>query len=304
MKFEKLGKVCDVNSLNLPWLKTNIMTPLPIFKGNRIRVFLTFCDELNRGRIGYVDLNKDNPLEILGYSKEPCLDLGERGMFDEDGVLTASSFEEDGKMYLYYSAYQKQCTLPYTIFTGLAVSSDGGEHFERVQRVPVLDRTDDEAFMRAAVEVMKTGDKYRIWYAGGGTWFDRGDKLAPEYGLKYMETNNPAVFPNAPVSALELEDDEYGLAMPQVWQEDGIYKMIYSIRSRSKGYRVAYAESEDGITFKRVTNMIDGLDVSKDGFDSEMICFGKIVRTDKETYMFYCGNHYGREGLGVAKMMD
>ena len=128
--------------------------------------------------------------------------------------------------------------------------------------------------------------------------------LNQAYGLKYMETNNPAVFPNAPVSALELEDDEYGLAMPQVWQEDGIYKMIYSIRSRSKGYRVAYAESEDGITFKRVTNMIDGLDVSKDGFDSEMICFGKIVRTDKETYMFYCGNHYGREGLGVAKMMD
>ena len=78
--------------------------------------------------------------------------------------------------------------------------------------------------------------------------------------------------------------------------------MYYSVRSISKGYRLGYAESEDGITFERMDEKME-IDVSEYGFDSEMICFGKIFKHGFRTYLFYCGNHYGVGGVGYAELV-
>ena len=115
------------------------MTPLPYALNNdAIRIYLTLCDEKNQGRVGYVDVDATNPSRILGYSKTPALDLGEKGTFDENGVLPSSLLEQDGRLYLYYSAYQKMVSYPYAILSGLAVSHDNGTSFERVSQVPLL----------------------------------------------------------------------------------------------------------------------------------------------------------------------
>ena len=75
--------------------------------------------------------------------------------------------------------------------------------------------------------------------------------------------------------------------------------MWYSIRSLSKGYRLGYAESEDGVNWRRKDNEI-GIDVSDNGWDSEMICFPAIIDVNSERYLFYNGNNYGETGFGYA----
>lgn len=98
-------------------------------------------------------------------------------------------------------------------------------------------------------------------------------------------------------------NDEFGITSPQIWYKDGLYHMIYSYRSIQEGYRMGYAISEDGICWRREDSKM-GIEVSLDGWDSEMVCYGKMVVCENKTYLFYCGNHYGRDGIGYAYLSD
>jgi hypothetical protein len=43
-----------------------------------------------------------------------------------------------------------------------------------------------------------------------------------------------------------------------------------------------------------------GIDVSAEGWDSEMVAYPHLVEVDGKTLMFYCGNYFGVEGFGYA----
>jgi hypothetical protein len=94
-------------------------------------------------------------------------------------------------------------------------------------------------------------------------------------------------------------DDEFGFGRPFVLDTGGLLRMWYSVRTFSKGYRIGYAESADGLHWDRQDERA-GIDVSADGWDSQMICFPCIQTTSHGTYLFYNGNDYGETGFGVA----
>ena len=75
--------------------------------------------------------------------------------------------------------------------------------------------------------------------------------------------------------------------------------MWYSIRTRSKGYRLGYAESPDGLAWTRLDHLI-GLDISKGGWDSEMISYAALFPLHGGVAMLYNGNDFGRTGFGLA----
>jgi hypothetical protein len=43
-----------------------------------------------------------------------------------------------------------------------------------------------------------------------------------------------------------------------------------------------------------------GIDVSTEGWDSEMICYQSIIECNGKLFMFYNGNGFGRTGIGYA----
>ena len=43
-----------------------------------------------------------------------------------------------------------------------------------------------------------------------------------------------------------------------------------------------------------------GIDVSKDGWDSEMLCYPHVFKCDDNIFMLYNGNQFGRYGFGLA----
>jgi len=75
--------------------------------------------------------------------------------------------------------------------------------------------------------------------------------------------------------------------------------MWFSYRSGDGSkYRIGYAYSIDGITWDR--KKYSGIDVSKRGWDSEMICYPFVFEHKGEIYMLYNGNNYGKTGFGLA----
>lgn len=300
MKWEKRGKLLDKDTWNISWFRKNVMCPVPyLLNKDILRIYVALCDGDNRGRIGYIDVNPENPNEIFGYSPVPILDLGARGCFDENGVLPSSLIEINEKLYLFYSAYQRQVNIPYTSLSGIACSDDGGNHFYRLSSVPILDRKDGEKFIRSSIYVVEKNDSFDIYYAGGDQWILRDDKINPSYSIKHMHSDSIFEWSGAGDTVFELQPGEYGMTDAQLIEQDNRWIMLFSVRSWKKGYRLAYAESFDGKHWIRKDNEI-GIDVSGGGWDNEMICFGRIIAYKDKTYLFYCGNHYGVGGLGWA----
>jgi len=64
-------------------------------------------------------------------------------------------------------------------------------------------------------------------------------------------------------------------------------------------YRIGYAESSNGVDWKRKDNDV-GIDVSPSGWDSEMIEFPYVFDNKDTRYMLYCGNGFGKTGFGYA----
>lgn len=94
---------------------------------------------------------------------------------------------------------------------------------------------------------------------------------------------------------------EYAFSKPSVWKEGNLYKMCYSFRGQA--YRIGYAESPDGLIWKRLDEQA-GITVSGQGWDCEMLDYPAVFDYKGEKYMVYCGNSYGKTGFGLAVMTE
>lgn len=287
------------------WAKKYAFPPTPHFLSEEvIRMFVCFCDENMVGRVGYVDVLADDPSEVVAVSREPVLDIGTPGAFDENGLLPTCVLDVDGRLYMYYVGYQLGMKVRYYQFEGLAVSDDGGHSFTRHQRVPVTDRTDAEMLNRTSAFVRRRGGVFQMWYVGGSEWTVVGGKPLPMYNVKYMESADGVHWPEEGRVCIDYEsEDEHAFGKPFVIEDAGLHKMFYSVRTRSKGYRIGYAESADGHRWTRKDAEV-GIDVSESGWDSQMIAYACVVRHRDKVYMFYNGNNLGETGFGYAVLEE
>lgn len=300
MKWEKRGLIYNPAG-DLTWASNTALQPTPLVRTHEktIRVFAGFRDDEGISRVGFVDVSAENPSEILRVSKTPVLDVGQPGAFDENGVVPCAVVEREGKLYLYYAGYQLGRKVKFYVFSGLAISEDGGDTFQRYSRVPICDRRDAELFFRVIHTMMFEEGRWRAWY-GGGSEFDVEDgKQYPRYNIRHAYSPDGIRLADDYEVCIDMEGGEYRVGRPYVIKQAGVYKMFYGAGTKSEGYRLTYAESSDGINWIRKHGEI-GIDVSASGWDSGMQAYPAIVSFEDQTYLFYNGTDYGREGFGYA----
>ena len=306
MEWRKLGLVWNAEGSDV-WAKTHAMVPTPTrLNDDVIRIFFTSLDEKGRGRPGYVDVDAKNPTAVLGSAGGPLLDIGKPGTFDDNGVTITSIVQTAPHLLLMYYAGFEICThIRYRIFSGLAISKDGGNSFERYHQTPILDRTNTELFFRSGAFVMHDEGIFKLWYVSGNEWTNINGKQMPVYELRYQESSDGIHWDDVGKLALAITgDDEHGFGRPWVVKRGPKeYQLFYSIRRRSlAAYRLGYAESTDGINWVRKDDEM-GLDVTSGEFDSDAIMYAAIISVDKKTYCFYNGNNFGEQGFGVAELV-
>lgn len=300
MKWEKKGLVYVPDGRSA-WAKKYAFPPTPLnIGGGVLRLYMAFCDEQTVGRIGFVDVASDDPGRILHVSEQPVLDIGRPGDFDENGLLPTCVLPVGDQLYMYYVGYQLGRKVRYYQFEGLAISDDGGRSFHRNARVPVTDRSDTEPHHRTSAFVMRDGGVFKMWYVAGGEWTAVNDKSLPVYNLRDMESADGKSWPREGKVCLDFASpDEHAFGRPWVMQTASGFRMFYSVRTKSKGYRLGYAESADGIRWNRKDAEV-GIDVSPSGWDSQMIAYSSVVEHNGQTYLFYNGNNCGETGFGYA----
>lgn len=295
IRWGKRGLVIRPDS-NLPWAKTHCMIPTPqMLGGGLVRIFFSGRDSYNRSNIGFAILDLTAEGKLLDYSQDPVLVPGDLGCFDDNGVTPSCIKQINDDLYLYYIGWNPGSTVRMHLFGGLAISSDGGQNFVRWSRAPIIERCKVDPFLNTAPWVVDGDDGYRMYYVSGCEW---KNKDLPRYNIKTGISKEGKVWQRDGHVCIDFKNaSENALARPYVIFEDGIWKMWFAYKGVT--YRIGYAESEDGLTWER-RDEFAGIDVSQSGFDTEMIEYAAIVRHDGQHFMFYNGNNYGFDGVGLA----
>jgi hypothetical protein len=144
--------------------------------------------------------------------------------------------------------------------------------------------------------VVKTNGEYRMYYVSGTEWIH---KDLPRYNIKLARSKDGKNWSRDGHICIDFKDNnENALARPYVIYEDDIWKMWFSYKGDA--YQLGYAESYDGLEWIRRDDF-SGISVGNhDDFDSEMIEYAAVVNYKGRHFMFYNGNSYGYDGIGLA----
>lgn len=303
MQWEKKGIIFNPAG-KVSWAANTALQPTPLLLNNDvIRIYAGFRDDAGVSRIGWVDVESNDPSKIISYSKSPVLDVGLPGTFDDNGVVPSAVIKHEGKIFLYYAGYQLVKNVRFLVLCGLAISTDNGNFFKRIKNTPVLERTDDEFLFRVIHSVIWENGKCKVWYGGGNHFVQSDSKTLPVYDIRYMESSDGINFPESGKVVVETGEGEYRVGRPYVIKKNVKYLMFFGASTPSIPYRLTYAESENGINWTRKDDSFK-LDYNENDFDSNMSAYPAVVEVGNKTYMFYNGNDYGKEGFGLAQLIS
>ena len=293
---------------------TRCMNPWVMRVGDEYHLYYSGGDDQGRHRICLATARLDDLSQWQRHG--PLFDTGPAGSFDARWcVLPHVVKMDEDRWHLYYTGNAGRGRgLSAFPGLGLAVSRDG-ETWKKSERSPVLgcsgiDGAPDAVGVAGGsvlkVELPEGGSEWRFYYTGcpttGETLFLDQQKTVcmavSQDGVEWTKRG-----------AVMLRDsgrdyENVAVAGPVVHQnDDGSFRMWYSaIGTRWGYYSICYAESDDGIQWRRGENYGDNLQLTPqgNGWEKQMVEYPSVIREGHRLRLFYCGNGYGSTGIGTA----
>jgi len=299
-KWQKLGVLYSPFGTNRhPKLLTHAANPLPVLiEGDLYRVFYSGRDVNNRSSVGAVDIDIAKR-KVIQEQSHPFFVNGPEGSFYADGVSIGNCYEDNGVKYMLFMGWQTPKEGHWRGDIGrLIVKPDLKLELDSEDPFMGADSVDPISLSYPWVQRNEKGG-YNMWYSSVTTWdAGNGEMLAP---IKFAS------------SADGHNWNREGLAIPyelgraQAFSRPTVvgdlktgFEMWFSYRSNVGGkYRIGYALSKDGRKWELALDDT-GIDVSLDGWDSEMIEYPFVFDHKGQRYMLYNGNGYGKTGFGLA----
>jgi len=296
INWKKLGQIYHCEAID-SYLLSHASNPLAVhLKDDIYRVFFSGRDKKNKSSVGYVDIDIIKQKEI-SICQNALFKYGEENSFYSHGVSIGNMYQVQNKNYIQFMAWQIKDG---GHWRGDIGKLQVGDDFDSLKLEPkeVYLGTDDEDKVSLSYSwVMFDEDIYKMWYGSTIDWSSENGEMI--HVIKYATSKDGNIW-NKHGLAIPFEVGvAQAFSRPTVLKDEDGYHMWYSYRSgNGTKYRIGYAHSLDGLEWKRKED--SGLDVSKDGWDSEMICYPFVFEHKEKTYMLYNGNDYGKTGFGLA----
>jgi hypothetical protein len=311
--WSKKGLLFNPKDYETPeWMSEFAQAPHVLQFDNFIRVYFS-CrpkpDE-NGQYVSYsafVDFDFD--FKVINISENPILKLGKLGCFDEFGTYPVSVIKNKEEYFAYYAGWTRCDSVPFNTAIGFA-KSNHPDFFEKIGDGQLISYSLEEPFVISGPKIRKFNDKYFLFYIAGTEWILDNGKPEPVYKIKMAKSNDGINFTKL---NKQLIEDKLGIheaqASPDVFFKNGKYHMFFcyrggkEYRGKQNGYRIGYASSTDLIVWDRKDELV-GIDVSEEGWDSEMISYPHVFELNGEIHLFYLGNSVGKEGFGWATLVN
>jgi len=313
MKWRKLGKVFDPTEHHLSNDCTEFaQSPQALVFDDFVRMYFSTRKREENGKylsyVSFVDMDKAFK-EILRISNDTVIELGGLGCFDEHGIFPINVVRDRDKILAYTCGWSRRVSVPVETSIGLAHSADNGLTFRKIGPGPILTSSPNEPFLVGDPFVAIHEGVYHMWYIYGTKWIDSPTEDSPArvYKIGHARSQDGISWIRGGVQLIDdkLNSDECQ-ALPTVARFGEKYHMFFCYReatgfrkNKARSYRIGYASSENLISWVRDDDNV-GIDVSEDGWDSDMLCYPHVFECEGEMYLLYNGNEFGRYGFGLA----
>ena len=313
MKWKKLGKIFDPTEHELPNdCVAFAKSPQAIVFDDYVRIYFSAVQEDSFGKylshVAFVDFDRELQ-HIVNISDQTVIPLGELGSFDEHGIFPFNVLKCGDIIMGYTTGWNRKYSVSVDAAIGLAYSYDNGLTFVKHGAGPVLAPSLHEPFLVGDAFVANFNDTFHMWYIYGSRWIlDPNDNVPQRvYKIVHAESQDGISWKKEGRHLIpdKLDENECQ-ALPTVIAIGDTYHMFFCYRhaidfrkNREKGYRIGYAFSNDLLNWTRDDERA-GIDVSEEGWDSDMQCYPHVFKVDGSVYMLYNGNEFGRFGFGAA----
>lgn len=317
MKWEKLGKIFDPTQHKLANnCQFYAQSPQAIVFDEFVRIYFSTRETEKNGKylshISFVDFDKDFK-KILKVSTNTVIPLGSLGCFDEHGIFPLNVLKKGNKIFGYTCGINRRVSVSVESSIGLAISTDFGLTFEKYGDGPILTSSLYEPFLVCDPFVANFNDIFHMWYAYGSRWIEDSLDNEPQRVYKIVHAKSIDGISwekeGRNIIAHKLNENECQ-ALPTVIHFNNRYHMFFCYREatgfrkiKERGYRIGYAYSKDLVNWTRDDDNV-GIEISKEGWDSDMMCYPHAFRCDEKIYLLYNGNEFGRLGFGLAVLED
>jgi predicted GH43/DUF377 family glycosyl hydrolase len=310
--WKKLGKVFTPQEVGgRSWLKEFAQAPATLVFEDFVRVYFSCRPpaDANGQYISYsayADLDRADLYKVRHVAERPILSLGGLGEFDEFGTYPVSVIRDGDEVRAYYGGWTRCESVPFNVAIGCATSQDGGRTFAKLGNGPILSYSPNEPYILSGPKIRLFSNVWYLWYIAGRKWKVVGGRAEPVYKIRMATSRDGIQWTKMNKDLIEsrVEADE-AQASPDVFEANGKYHMFFcyrygsDYRRRENGYRIGYASSTNLIDWVRDDSKA-GIEVSEEGWDSEMISYPHVFELDGTTYLAYLGNEVGRYGFGLA----
>jgi predicted GH43/DUF377 family glycosyl hydrolase len=314
-RWKKLGKVFDPRDhKGLPWLDEYAQAPATLLFDDFVRVYFSCRPKRDtNGQFvsytAYVDLDRKDLFSVVNLAKQPILDLGKRGCFDEFGTYPASAIKMGDEVWVYYAGWTRCESVPFNVGVGMAKSTDDGVTFKRLGDGPILPYTLEEPFTISGPKIRKFNDTYYLFYVAGRKWLKIEGRSEISHKIRVAMSKDGVNWERYDHDLIpDFWDPDESQASPDVFYANGKYHMFFcgwvpkNFRE-TKNRKIGYASSDDLLHWTRDDSRAGiGISEEADAFDNEMVAYPHVFEVDGETYMFYLGNSVGRYGFGLAEL--
>lgn len=317
MKWEKLGHIFDPAKYVFPnGCFGFAQSPQTLVFDDFVRVYFSTRSRDDSGKylshVAFADFDKKS-WQVVGVSERTVIPLGGLGCFDEHGIFPFNLVRVGKRIFGYTTGWNRRASVSTDAAIGLAISEDGGQTFEKVGLGPVLSASLHEPFLVGDAFVRVFDGIYHMWYIHGTKWISHQEGESPDrvYKIAHATSGDGVSWrkEGRQIIADRLNDEECQ-ALPTVIQIGDRYHMFFCYRhafdfrkNKDRSYRIGHAYSDDLLNWTRADEQA-GIDVSAEGWDSEMQCYPHVFEMDGEIYLIYNGNEFGRHGFGLAKLVN
>ncbi|MHA6646000.1 glycoside hydrolase family protein [Mesorhizobium sp. A623] len=234
--------------------------------------------------------------EVIGVSDRPVFEHGAEDSYYSHGVSIGNYYEINGQRYI--------------LFMGWHTPKDGhwrgeigrlrlGDDFSLAidGEAPFIGLSAEDPISLSYPWVMPDPQGgYHMWYGSTTTW-DAGN-LEMLHVIRHAHSDDGDHWHADDHTLPFMLGVAQAFSRPTVIHDETGYHMWFSYRSGTgETYRIGHAWSVDA---RKWTLKPSGVDVSDEGWDSEMIEYPFVFEHAGCRFMLYNGNEFGGSGFGLA----
>jgi len=300
MTWRKLGQIYNFKPID-KYLLSHASNPLAVYiKDDIYRVFFSGRCKENKSSVGYVDIDIVTH-EVIFTCENVAFKYGEENSFYSHGVSIGNMYQVEEKNYIQFMAWQIRNGGHWRGDIGRLLVSDDFTTLALDPKEVFIGCDNEDKVSLSYSWIMFDEGIYKMWYGSTIDWSSENGEMI--HVIKYATSKDGEIWQRHGLAIPYELGVAQAFSRPSVIKDEHGYHMWFSYRAGDgTKYRIGYAHSIDGLSWDRKAD--SGIDVSENGWDSEMICYPFVFEHKEKRYMLYNGNQYGKDGFGLAILED